>query len=467
MLDIDITRALRSAGQLKALIEAILTAQSHDELDWVEWKREYDLGDSAALGHIARHILGMANRDPTRARNSVGGCGYIVVGVEPARLGGLDPIDPATLEPQIGGFFGDGGPVWQPLWQRVHDKDVLVIVVDPPELGDPIHTLNKQFAKYDAGDVFVRRQGATHKANPEEIRRLTQRATGPTLHGRLQVELRAHTDELEVRPIDLSDDSLDAWIEQERHRLLAPLERAEKQETAERAPENGTHSLLAPHLEAVADLGRQLEHTTSWASKAEDRSPEEYRSAIEQYLVDAKESLLDVLVDRHVASGACRVELVAANPTDQPFRSVEFELSILDDGVAATDGPSQHHLPKPPRMWGPRRLDSLGLEPAFPAFDARNLSLRDLDIHGPREPWVDIDNSGSARLRFSPIDLAPRSAKPIAGFDLVVLDTLAGAQLRGDWSARSTHVSGVSEGALLVGVAKSPVHTLELMGEFA
>ncbi|MDP8930438.1 MAG: hypothetical protein M3O70_18190 [Actinomycetota bacterium] len=78
---------------------------------------------------------------------------------------------------------------------------------------------------------------------------------------------------------------------------------------------------------------------------------------------------------------------------------------------------------------------------------------------------MEIENGGSARLRFSPVDLAPGAAKPLAEFDLVVLSTMAGMQLGGRWTARSTYAPGIAEGTLPLDVTERAATALELMHE--
>lgn len=66
-LQIDTSRALRLPYELGALVGAILEALPADELDWIEWKSGLDLSTKSAQGTIARHALGMANRQPDAA----------------------------------------------------------------------------------------------------------------------------------------------------------------------------------------------------------------------------------------------------------------------------------------------------------------------------------------------------------------------------------------------------------------
>lgn len=65
-LAVDIARALRTRAELISLVEAIRDADpTEHETDWVEWKRELNLGaDADHTFEAARHILGFGNRDP-------------------------------------------------------------------------------------------------------------------------------------------------------------------------------------------------------------------------------------------------------------------------------------------------------------------------------------------------------------------------------------------------------------------
>jgi hypothetical protein len=170
MLDIDTSRPLKRLAQLRDLIAAVKGAAPTDELDWIEWKVELDLNGHYGQGTLARHILGLANRDPDDAKRMTDGYGYVLVGVEPGRCPGMDAIDSAVLDPRIQQFLDEEtGPTWQPQWVPYEETHVLVVIVDPPQHGDPIHTLQKQFHKYQAGEIFVRLKGA-HRGSPPERR---------------------------------------------------------------------------------------------------------------------------------------------------------------------------------------------------------------------------------------------------------------------------------------------------------
>jgi hypothetical protein len=174
-LAVDASRALRSPQALAGLVEAILNASENDESDWVEWKSSLDLHEKDTQGTIARHALGMANRRPEYAARCAGGCGYIAVGAEPGNCIGVAEIDPAVLSQGMHPYLGSDGPGWGAQYVRRNGTAVLVVTVEPPRSGDRIFTLQKEFSKYQAGAVFVRRQGRTVQAGPGDIRALEDR----------------------------------------------------------------------------------------------------------------------------------------------------------------------------------------------------------------------------------------------------------------------------------------------------
>jgi hypothetical protein len=174
-VDVDPTRALRNPQEISGLVNAVVNARESDESDWIEWKRSLDLRRKDTQGTIARHILGMANRQPGHAARHTGGCGYIVVGAEPSNCAGVEETDPAVVGQGIQPFLGSDGPGWSMQYVQYNGMPVLVVIVEPPRFGDRIFTLQKEFAKYLAGTVFVRRQGRTVQAEPGDIRSLEDR----------------------------------------------------------------------------------------------------------------------------------------------------------------------------------------------------------------------------------------------------------------------------------------------------
>lgn len=451
MLDIDKSRPLKRLAQLRDLIAAVKGAAPTDEDDWIEWKIALDidpdvgLDDHVGQGQVARHILGLANRDPDHASRTAGGYGYLLVGVEPGECPGIDPIDPADLDPRIQKFLDDEtGPTWQPQWVDYEDAHVLVVIVDPPQQGDPVHTLQKQFAKYQAGEIFVRLKGRTELRRPSDVRRLVARQAAGAASSRLTVEVVNADGNAPptVTPLDASDEAIQPWLDDEQSDLLSALK--EKMDLPPR-----WHTGAAT---AFGSVKRFVE---------DGRSHDEYRSEVAEYIDLARGRALGIAIKRHVASGVARLALALTNPTDHPFRDVRVTLYIPGEGVGAFtdtlhDIPADR-LPRRPRRWGPRIEDrTLGF--AFP----QPVKTPAMPTVTPYVPTVEIDNSGSTRLSYLLVSLGPRDTVPLDVAHLVANHAHAGTQLTGEWEARSTHVSGVARGTITINVAEHPVaaHTL-------
>lgn len=465
MLNLDTSRPLRGHTQLAALAEAIHSATAEDEHHWLEWKSQWDLTSNLDRGHLARHILGMANRMPDLASRVVGGCGYVVLGVEPERCGGVARIDPATLEPQIQSFLGPDGPTWDSRWIEFKGEDVLVVIVDPPQSGDPPRTLRKEFGKYHEGTLFVRRNGATHAANSQDVSRLVSRSQANHGPSNLDVELSPPDGALVVAPIDVGETAIARWIQAERKRVLAPLAAAQSaaSEGGPRSDDLAAMSSLALTMDRISRMNQQA---LGRYRRREDRTPEEYEAEVERYLEQAAEVLAEVAAARHIESGACRLSLALTNPTDHPWRDVSAELYIPGDGFLAAKGPDDNDMPNPPTPWGDRWVDPFAL------FDSGRMMNH--PVAGPLihtyplaetpQQWVEIDNSGSARLSFSPVDLPPQSTQALSEVHLLVTGDLAGSALPAEWTARSTHASGVVEGSLVIDISDETYSADQLVG---
>lgn len=443
----------RRSTELRALIRAVLDAGEHDETDWIEWKSSLDLTVRAGQATVARHVLGMANRDPERARRSAGGCGYVLVGVEPGRLHGMATLDPADLEPGLVRYLGEDGPVWTPLWVEVDDVHVLVVVVDPPAPGDPIHTLRRDIDRYRDGDIFVRRQGRTERASSAEVRMLQARAAPPARDRALQVEVTPPL--TPVRGLVADEEAVDAFCTSQERRLLTVMQTEPDTEPPGRA---GTVIDVAS-----AGLAGGAIHNAMFGRrwKAEDRTEDEYRDQVTEYLEKLRERVVDAAVDELMSAEVAIVELRLVNPTDMPFTNIRLEVYFPGDGFLCERFASDVVLPRPPRPWGGRWVNPMAGIGAMPPSLSRVMASDFLPHAGG--PSVDIDNSASARLTFSEVDLAPRDTVTLAPFHFVAGAELAGERVVGSWTARSTAADGVCSGEVVVEVDASPLPLADLV----
>jgi hypothetical protein len=114
---IDISRPLRTRAEQVGLLDAVRDAAAHEqETSALEWKGSLDLSSKRDLTKIVKAVLSFANRQPDEAGRTFGGCAYLLVGVEPGTLAGVQPIDAATLESSLVQYIGSDSfrPSWSP-----------------------------------------------------------------------------------------------------------------------------------------------------------------------------------------------------------------------------------------------------------------------------------------------------------------------------------------------------------------
>lgn len=174
-LRFDTSKAPRTPRELHDLVSAVGQAAAEDEGEWIEWKSTLDLGAKETRVTLARHIIGMANRRTGEAARFAEGIGYILIGIEPGSRYGVSPVDFADLERGIYSYLGPHGPRWTASYDTDGGAPVLIIAVAPPQDGDPIQTLHKDFGNYRAGDIFVRKLASTEKADAGDLDYLAQR----------------------------------------------------------------------------------------------------------------------------------------------------------------------------------------------------------------------------------------------------------------------------------------------------
>ncbi|MFV2114197.1 hypothetical protein ACFHW0_17900 [Micromonospora sp. LOL_025] len=198
-LPLDVSKPFRFHRELLQLVNAVLNAGGADEARWIEWKGTLDLATGPGQHHLARQILGFANRDPDVAARWAGGYAYLIVGAEPGvtKPAGVAVVDAATLEGQLAKWL-PGEIVWNMDYVRIGDADVLVIAVDPPSWGDPIHTLQKTIGNHAPGTVFTRHQASIDTANPADMRMLQHRYAAGSRRTRLAIT--PSVVEVETRP---------------------------------------------------------------------------------------------------------------------------------------------------------------------------------------------------------------------------------------------------------------------------
>ena len=180
-LGISGDRRLTTVEDFHALVLALRDAHVHEpETAAIEWKRSLDLDDADVRFELARHLLGFANRSVAAAMNSYAGFAYLLIGVSPGELRGVELADPARFDDAMARFIAPGHPHWELKLVEVVGITVGVLEVPPPRPGDRIATLQRAHRGAEPGRIFVRRAGKTAEASPDEVRMLEERFAQPS-----------------------------------------------------------------------------------------------------------------------------------------------------------------------------------------------------------------------------------------------------------------------------------------------
>lgn len=456
-LNLDMSTPIRSPARYRELVTAIYRAPaSTQETNAVEWKGEANLAEKRWQAEMGRQILGMANRDPDVAAKVLGGCAYILLGVSPGGLVGTPVHDTAKLESWISPYVGQppNAPEWAPTYVRVEDKDVLVLAVEPARWGHPAWPCRKEYSPgpkqaVREGAVYVRHKASTREATAADIEMLSRRA-GAARRRVSGISLALETDSRAVA-IDAGPEALAAWGERERETLKPPP-------PAPPAPRKTIQVDAANELglKAMGGLFANLDESVGKTFREADaRTPETYQKEVDAYIARATEALPAVLLGRAYRAGLGRVSVLMRNDSEDPVRQLQVEIYLTGSGFIAMDEGDipMADLPKRPIVLGKggrNRLDALA------GAGLRGLTIPRYDYIGPAiravRRSVRIDNSGSVRLTFDPLDLYPEEIARLEEVWLFTSPSLAGTTLVAEWSARSRDASGVMRDTLEIEV---------------
>ncbi|WP_237570815.1 hypothetical protein [Mycolicibacterium lacusdiani] len=344
--DIDTTRAIRTDDELGRLVAAIHGSRPEvQETNWLEWKSSLDLNTAAGKFAVAKAALGFANRSVEDARLNCGGVAYMVVGVEPGAAAGIPAIDHADLTPGIKTYAVT--PRFTPRTIRFEGVEVLVVVVEPPEVGDPQHTLQKQYDKYHAGIVFHRGAARTAPAGPKEMEMLSRRLVQGTQRPELDLTL-GYVAEPIIR-FSVEQEQLDDWMRRREKYVRA---------NAGKLPEPPPST---PRHHSSMDITRfaGLDSMNLFGRYASPKDAEEFDQRVADYLATVRSRLLDHVLRQIVDDDdANTVHFEVVNDTDDPVSGVQLMVRIRKGGVLVrTYPPSVRDLPELPK-W-PDPLDGM------------------------------------------------------------------------------------------------------------
>ncbi|MGV1047747.1 MAG: helix-turn-helix domain-containing protein [Solirubrobacterales bacterium] len=397
------------------MVEAIRDADPGEhESDWIEWKRELNLGtDAVHRFEVARHILGFGNRDPDAAASFCEGTAYLVVGVEPGAVQDLPSWDPANLDNWISKYVASGAPRWRADRLDVDGKQVVVFTIEAPSPGDRICTLQHGFDKTLAGRIYARRGGKTLEASPAEITHLEARlARG---QADIEVTLEAEIDG-DLSPLFLPDTAFERWRENERKSLLRSL------------PATPDRSSSFPIALPSITL--------------DPRSQDEFVAEVDEYLLSAKQRWLSLAHKKAMEACLAVVQLTIVNSGSRNFPATQIEL-VLPRGVLAFV-----HESDPDAAFDPPRRPSRFGSPPNLTVDAIPALYRDShEIDYRQKEGV---------VRFLPIDVRPGRRHELPELHLGIPAELTGQTLKASWRATSTGATSWAEGSFELPVADPP-----------
>lgn len=424
-----------SDEQLRSLAKEIHAGIIGSETDWLEWKSTLDLTTAPGRFEVSRQILGMANRVPGLARQNCGGHGYILVGVEPGAMPGTDRLDPAQLHDGINPYLGATGPAWRPRYIQVDNATILAIEVEPPRAGDSIHTLKKTYDSSTKGAIFVRKNGKTHPAEPEDIENLEQRVQG----AQLDLDLALVGD----LPI--------SWFDMQA--LIATIERFANSERD--AQLRRARQMQDP--DPVAEAYSQISRTVAIALHGpDDRAIEQYADEVAQWHSQWTERAPEHWMSAYAAASHGMCSLSLTNLTDHNFTSVEVCLEIPGARVITDLDEIETNLPKMPRPFGQGRgLAGITVPDHLTMSHlAKSLAVAGLDYAST--VWVDNDDDG-AFVTWEAGDVRPEQQLRTDPLYVLVGEAPSTRQLSVGWRATSTSVSGVARGAIHLPLSDGPV----------
>jgi hypothetical protein len=437
---IDVSKPFRYPSELKRLVQAVRVAGDYDETRWVEWKRALDLTATEGTRHIVRQILGFANRDPQVAAQWAGGYAYLLIGACPEALMGITPIDPEQLVSKTRPYVGSH-ITWTPEYVEVDDVTVLVIIVEPPRLGDEIHALRKQLDTYKPGTVLVRRHGQIDQADVDELAMLQRRLLARTPEVELTVEPVLPV--IEGMPDFQS--FVGTWATGERERRMSARH---KRELSEEPASN--LSLLGVAFAAAAVASR------------DPRSLQQYEAEIDSYLAKAKQALLERGIWYLAQHSPAKLTMQVRNSSARNYTQVAVILSIESAEVRGYGGGAlkmiendKPHLPKPP--------DPLGTPP--PSFtDSWALGLMPHVSPGPRllasnfaalsRVWRVSNIDEGVSIEFDPCDLRPYGSIHLPAVPLIV-NARPGTTIPVKWRATATNADGIVTGRCAITASES------------
>lgn len=475
---IDLTRAPRGELAAAQLVTAVGDTGDLAERHYLELKGPPDLATKVNKAKVAKFILGAANRLPDRAAEAFEGYGVMIVGITNQGIEGVPPIEMLALSQVIQPFLGAAGPHWDVVRVPVEGStnQVLVILVDPPKVGQPPFICRSNGEGLQNGRIYYRGDGETREANADELDLLMVRgASRPPAPVELDVAVVGA-----VVPLIVDERTVDDLVTNARQRLLAALPKPERMQSPATGFAMGSSDGLRVSTEASSASSRLPADQISAANplaaftsnvEPERRSEDEYRAEIDSWEERFRAAWAKA-VELFAVHALPANEIIVANKTRTFLHAVEVKLH-LDGDVEAEEcqdyggGPDWQdlQLPFPPRKWGPTKRD-LGLHTGYSASLAASITSQPLRPRPYMPPDASWNTSGSVDVEVNVGDLRPEETfQTDDGDTVLIVRGETTEQIRGTWRATARGYNEVFTGAVQVKIAE-PTRLTNLIRDF-
>lgn len=459
-MSIDTSRAPRGVLVAAQLVEDVAGIGDLAERHYLELKGPEDLNSKESKQKVAKFILGAANRMPDKAAEAFEGCAVMILGITKEGIVGLPPIEVLELNKVVEQHTGPSGPRWDIVRVPVKDSpnEVLVIVVEPPKVGQPAWICRASGAGLTDGRVYIRADGETREANSAEQDLLRERGATATA-GPVELDVRVVG---KVTPIFVDEArALEEHIATTRARLLDALPKPKVEIVSIDVSEEPRGVSINDYFKLKVSLDAAVESVMAnpvLSTIPEKRTEEQYRKQIDDWEAELRAAWREIVLEfSSYINSQNEVEVV--NKTTTFLHDVEVDIHLDGDVTTAEPreipdriGDLDIEVPQPPRIWGPRQkslVPNLGHVPGL-SYDSIINSIRARDSSSR---WR---NSGSVDIEVAVGDLRPKATFYTDDEESVLIIVgNAPKTVTGTWRATVRGYNEVFTGQLAVEVADS------------
>jgi hypothetical protein len=315
---------------------------------------------------------------------------------------------------------------YDPQYVQADGEQVLFLLVDPPQQGDPIYCLQAQSSDPDGktlreGSIYVRRNGLTEPASAADIARLGRRAGATTTELDLCVDLDA-SETCAIEAGWLWDETRDSYIEKEHRRLYSGLPN--------------------PREQQIGML------TTDFMEK---RTRSEFQAEVEAYAAALRDNWFAVHATHHVEAEESELVPILVNDTSSNFEDVVLELTLpLKDiyvYLEPEDARAELEPPESPEGWA--QLSALVARSVLPAMPS-------LPTTEP-QPALEVLDDDRTLIRFPAMHVRPRTRHRLHRLLLALPPEFAGTAVELSWRVTSRSADGDLLGTTELVIADGPL----------